>query len=1534
MFFDLFNQSYTINRIKYSENRKAASEIARLLRTQVQSGERPPGARLPSHLDGAAEWNCDRATVRAAYGLLQAEGLVEIKGNAGTFVALRGAERFAFDWNRFWVRDGTAGGVYPDGPFLLAFDSALSGSENIRTLEQLDDEPLVVLLGEAGMGKTHTLKRLEKRLLEQERSVLRFEGGRMGLWQEVRERILRGCNTRRNLAAGSPLVLIVDAIDETKETAARLVNAVSELQLEVGSSKLHVRISCRSTAWADFLHATAYEKDSKQRRMSPIWRLMPLRRADAVLALKRVAGRTGDPEQWCRDPALAVLASRPITLLLLLRAAAAGKLGGPTSLTRVFQEGIAELLSGVDQRREDGGQHQQAGWGLRLAIARRLAAVALVCGDTEFEFRLNAIDPDAIGVDEALGRTPTGGGQLAPASSDREAIREVLNSAVFDQVRPGVYRFAHKSYAEFLAADYLHTSGLKEHHVRSFLWTDDGRQRRLIPELIETAAWLAAMSPTVFDDIMEHQPEVLLLSDTPAFTDEQREQLVGAYLRRVHNGLIPWDRIRALEDSYPRLAHPGLAAQVRGFLRDATLSDAAREVAVEIAERASLSSCVPDLVDLVLGAQTVERLRVSAAYAVRSLGCDAQQAARLRSIAMGEVNADEDQSILGCVLHLLWPKHMNAADLFRALVPQFRNNLYGGYAGFLTSSDLANSLKDDDLPAALDWAARQPLVRGHRDDIETACATIMYRAWRSIDRPGVADAMAPIVLDRLDRTDHFMARAWDEREGRAFEEGQWIVKEIASSPARRRLLADAMIRLIARRREDGPDPRVGVYRLMFGDSRLAHREDLEWLIQRACASTGTEQTCWIELANRVVLLESADAWTSAERDLLAAECAKQGRPKELLGFLEAVGLDSEKAESLRKDFSEYRKLGRRQRRPEKRRPALREIIESWFAAVPANPAGVWPGIAEIVLFGESWETNQFGMWSGGKHMTDSKLWETADSAVRERLVDAAERMLNDCSPVVEWLISSPSAFSMTAYMREGLFLLASEKPEVLENLTDERWAAWAPLLAASTDYPTPENEAEQLLTELAYARAPNRVVDTLLRIAARRPADAEAHDHGFSRLWRWERVADHRLSDPLEKLLMGLHAPHRWQITHALRLLLKLDQDAGLRVARRYLQLDASSPDASPESLSIAAAAALVRWHEHAGWTDVWPRLTSSTPWARSLHLEIVGDPVTADDSFISRLDDEELGKLVEWLYCDLDIGELPDRMRGGVYTPSPAETVRDFRELARRALENRASSTAIAAFESMCRRLPNDPWLRDGLLKLLDHAASKRRSFVSPEDLDRLVEDGNCVFVDTPEQLLDLVTASLERLQSRLQHSESPLREILWNRCKERGKPTPPTPKDETHLSMVIKDHLETDLVGRGLVINREVEILRSRQSVGDEQGKRIDLLVQASAKSGSAATKISVVIEVKLDTNTPLVKGLEEQLFDRYLDEYRSRHGLFVVGATEGLTAKSKSMFATLQARAQELTNRASRGRVVKVCMIDCGLGPPSADSMMDPD
>jgi len=1370
---------------------------------------------------------------------------------------------------------------------------------------------MLVLLGEAGMGKSDTLRDWVQRLRLAGATVVFIECREHSTEQSIEAAI----DERAALSSppDGPQFVIIDGVDESPMGIGPVLRVVASLAESAQHRDIRVRLSCRTTAWTQ----AAAERVGVWREVpggEEVWHLMPLRKEDVDLAAKQSGLDTVDMRRAIREFRLAAFASRPITLAFIVNAARTRGLGPDRSLCEVFRTGLEALASEVDRAKQELGLRARLSPGARMQLASRLAAVTAFGQCAGFCFGTEG-DPNGvyIPVSSALGRFPYGMASNGLVTLEPNQLQEFLNCGLFTQGPRGVYRFSHKSYAEFLAACYVKDSGLTPTQIDGLFWVDDGRQRRVAPPLIETAAWLGALDARFFEQLMAVQPEILILSDTAALAEVQRERLVDSYLQRVESQEVGWDRIRGLEDSYSRVSHATLENQLSRYLADKSLRARTREVATDLASRCRCHGCAPVLIDLVLNEDEPIRLRVAAAYALRDLEVEAQ-VRRLLPIVNRTIRGDDDQSILGCVLHLLWPAHLSADELFQALVPEFRTNLYGAYAAFLTSWELAAGLPDADLVAALRWVQSQAVDRyGH---ICNACDSIIRRAWMSLGASEIARAMAGPVLDRMTRGEYFMGRSWNEPEGRGVDDHVWLNNEIQSDPGRRRALLNAVVAEIARRKATDPSAWQPLYLLVGGDVPLCLRDDLEWVIERTMVAAAEEQTTWVELCNRLVLGPRASAWTSEEVSYLAHALQDPRRPRSLLDYLDPVDIDSARADELRKDLAEYAKLGRKPRRKKPAHP-LREIIESWFAAAESNPADVWVGIAHMLMFGTSWDDNRHGTWQGGELITTTKLWESADVRIRERITNAARRLLTSCSPIIDDLVRNPTQFGEHVLMLQAMLLLVSEDPGFLERLPDERWRAWSPLVAAWADHPDPDHEEERRLVEMVYARAPTEVIRTLVDIVR----FEHVGDKDEARLWRWASVADKKLVKPLETALGAVESSPAAKIGCALRLLLSVDPAAGLRAARRFLNLNPANGEAGVTNrLSAAAGSALARWAPDGGWQEIWPRMKADQAWARSIMLGQVSFEGRDAKPLYEKLDDAALGELVEWLYTDFEIGHVPDYLDSDLHPVASESELDRWRTHAMSQLVERRSRESIRALERLCSARPENWWFREKLLQAREAAASAQWRPIGASELDCLVEDGARVFITSPAQLLGLVRKSVERFQARLQDSDAPLRENLWNRS-ETGKATP---KDEMHFAINLKDHLDTDLRARGLVVNREVQILRPRLVESDEQGKRLDLLVQAVDPTGAQPMPIGIVVEVKLDTNEKRVRqDLEAQLFGRYLNEHRCTHGLYVVNATRGDCTATRQLATDLDAACIKLSAQDAGTRIVESIVVDCGLG-----------
>ena len=158
-----------------------------------------------------------------------------------------------------------------------------------------------------------------------------------------------------------------------------------------------------------------------------------------------------------------------------------------------------------------------------------------------------------------------------------------------------------------------------------------------------------------------------------------------------------------------------------------------------------------------------------------------------------------------------------------------------------------------------------------------------------------------------------------------------------------------------------------------------------------------------------------------------------------------------------------------------------------------------------------------------------------------------------------------------------------------------------------------------------------------------------------------------------------------------------------------------------------------------------------------------------------------------------------------------------------------------------------------------------------------QLIDDASLTVVHDSESLFRLVSALMESFHDRLEHG---LGEMLWNElpaAKGSPKGTKATwrPKNEAQLSILISDHLKTQLA-RGLVVNREVQV---RDTTSKGHGLSVDVLA-SGGKVDREGKLPQCPIEVKGNWNPGLLTDLREQLVDDYMKDTNASFGVYVCG------------------------------------------------------
>lgn len=606
-----------------------------------------------------------------------------------------------YPWRRFWcTREGSI--PLSDGGYLADPESQWGRLSNpdVVAFETIATIPCLILLGELGIGKSHALEAERENIC-----MLEAQGDRV-IWLDLHAYDSRECLIadlfqseafQSSLQGKNKLHIFLDSLDECLLSIKKLANILINEFRKYSREHINLRIACRTAEWPPILEVGL--KRLWGNEAVKAYKLAPLRKRDVALAIE---ANDRDPEAFLEEIArkeVVPLAIKPVTLKFLINTYL--KDGGlSVSQKELYLKGCRLLCAEINPNRIASHQTGKFSVECRLITAARIAAVTIFSNRyaiwTAIDYG-NVPDEDVTIHDLSTGTEMAEGNEF-PVNTP--VIEETLATGLFSTHSINRIEWAHKSYAEFLAAWYVTKHKLTLSQIKSLIVHPGSLDGKLVPQLHETAAWLASMMLEVFQMIMDSDPQVLLRSGVFAVQALDREKWVESLLKFYEEEKLLDDDFD-IRRKYKKLLHPRLDAQLRPYISDSAKSMIVRRVAADIAEAAELRILQDDLAAVALDVNELLPIRINAAYAVKRIG-DAATKARLKPLAFEQAGDDPEDELKGCGLDAVWPNHISAEELFSFLTPPKRTSLIGAYKMFL-SSPIVEHLTVADLPVALKW---------------------------------------------------------------------------------------------------------------------------------------------------------------------------------------------------------------------------------------------------------------------------------------------------------------------------------------------------------------------------------------------------------------------------------------------------------------------------------------------------------------------------------------------------------------------------------------------------------------------------------------------------------------------------------------------------------------------------------------------------------------------------------------------------------------------------------------------------------------
>ena len=247
-------------------------------------------------------------------------------------------------------------------------------------------------------------------------------------------------------------------------------------------------------------------------------------------------------------------------------------------------------------------------------------------------------------------------------------IAGLLRLPMFDPATYGRVRFHHRSVAEYMAAtriDFLSREhGLGRPAIDRLLFAQRYGVDVVLPSMRAVAAWLALRLDSVRLEIMRREPELLLLEGDPgALTLEHRIALIER-VNAVY-GKGGWRRLQIPHDAGRRISCPELVPAIRGIWSSRPENTEISEFMLELIWLGRLADASDIALEAALDPSLPYVHRVIASRALVDCGVSAAIVTVVQSMVAQPGNWD-DQTVYGTIA-TLYPGHLSTGDLLRLL---------------------------------------------------------------------------------------------------------------------------------------------------------------------------------------------------------------------------------------------------------------------------------------------------------------------------------------------------------------------------------------------------------------------------------------------------------------------------------------------------------------------------------------------------------------------------------------------------------------------------------------------------------------------------------------------------------------------------------------------------------------------------------------------------------------------------------------------------------------------------------------------------
>jgi hypothetical protein len=1052
--------------------------------------------------------------------------------------------------------------MYGDG-FLDDPDSEWNRNHQIaKHLDALIDRKCLVLSGEPGLGKSVALEQAFP-------NIDHASGGDpTTIWIRFRDvpdssvftrRVFDSARWKSWLASDQTISLVLDGLDEG---LIKIKDFLSFLTSELRSNPLdRVRlvIACRTADWptaAGNKLLGLWDCDTSK----SFWELCPLRREDAELAAASAKIASDSFLEQVYEKNVVTLASRPTTLFFLLRQFKdSGQLEG--THREIYERGIRDLCDEPSPERAEQGRLTSPERTVFTPDQLRdgaayLAAMLILSGRSAISLG----DSDSASVNCDLHLASLLDGANGPSSCSLELLHASLGTALFSSRGEQRLGFTHQTFAECLAARQVRNLPLIQ--LRELFCRIDGQQEHVIPQLAETAAWLAGANDDFLQHLLRIDPEVLLRSDITRIQGRRKREVVEAVLEKAKR-LELFDDI-GLRRFFSSLNHDGLGQQLWPYIKDGSLNIIVRRLALEIAEECRVAALNEELLAMLRNPDVDQQVKDGAARILKKTLRDDELNA-LEPLVSGECGPDPDDQVKAYALERLVPTHWSVARASQWMQSPKNDHFHGGYWMFLQYKAPDNVIVED-LHVLLQFL--HPI--GHCFDTLSPFCKLAHKVFcLALSNLQVAAVRQGAVRLWRERRRHF-------EHPRGGDEANDLMK-VWDTDAIRREFASAVLLDEGTTDED-------VSHLLYDVFSLLEPRDLAWVLEQLPRVPPERLPLWIHSVRRLAYPENVTkCW-----DLFLKTIEETPGLGFQFEWLRAWELDEPKA---RKAKAQHLWDERRRRRFREKRnlPDISDLVGKELAKVANGDHWRWKNLAWYLSLAEGQ-----ALYPAFPHhdVTERHGWQKSGENQRTAIKNSAREFLLRHSDGYE-VLRKRTNFSDPGYVAIQLLRDEIDQDRGLRAVVGSRWVdAVVGRFHNAEDY-------HQQLVALVHELNPDKAVDGLLREAEE---NHQRHGHIFA--WRaFARCWNDRLSAMLGVFVLS-RVTNRETVISSLCFLLEKDPPAFKAWMSRVLpHVHKFTEEARVTVLAVAFALA-----PEQTWDLAWPQIIGNEELATKVMLAVASN--------------------------------------------------------------------------------------------------------------------------------------------------------------------------------------------------------------------------------------------------------------------------------------------------------------------------------------